>query len=78
MRFHEEPSLNQVKELKAAGRIPEWFVSEEWLAKQFGRRPSNTTEQGSEQPARLESASRHDAVTALKDQSWRSEFLVKE
>lgn len=63
-----QPSLEQVKSLRAVGRVPEWFVSRSWLRKEFGERVGETSRQGTGHPKQPALADAHAVVTVLEVQ----------
>src|ERR1051325_11737028 len=46
-----EPTLDQVHRLRDEGRIPEWFVSRNWLDKEFGRRTGRVSQESDSRSA---------------------------
>lgn len=63
-----EPSLEQVKNLRTAGRVPEWYVSRAWLTKEFGERVGETTGQGTRQSAGQPASVSDSVAVALQSQ----------
>ena len=63
-----QPSLEKVKSLRAAGHVPEWFVSRSWLHKEFAERVGETSRQGTGHPKQPAPADAHAVVTVLEVQ----------
>lgn len=77
-----EPTLEQVKQLRAEGRVPEWFVSQSWLEQEFGKRGDEASRHGSGQSPRVDQApGRLDetaVVTELKQQYESQITMLRE
>ncbi len=57
----DQPGKEQVARLTKEGRVPEWFVSRSWLAKEFGKR----VEEPHEDPSAQGAAQTPDPSSAL-------------
>jgi hypothetical protein len=71
----DRPSKEQVAQLTKAGRVPEWFVSRSWLAKEFGKRDEEPQDEPAPQGAthepdrssELSAAVRYQLEERIKD-----------
>ena len=73
-----EPTLQQVIDLRTAGRVPEWFVSRAWLAKTFGKRTGETSGQGARQGEPPSAPVNQPALDALRQQYEETIAMLRE
>jgi len=64
----ERPSKEQVTQLTKEGRVPEWFVSRSWLAKEFGKRSEETKEEAPPQAAPQAPDTSSELLAAVRQQ----------
>ena len=64
----DQPSKGQVAQLTKDGRVPEWFVSRNWLAKEFGKRADERNEETPGQGALHELGESSALLTAVRQQ----------
>ena len=64
----DQPSKEQVAQLTKEGRVPEWFVSRSWLAKEFGKRIEEAHDEPAAQGAPYESDQSSGLPAAMRQQ----------